>query len=138
MINKLYSRTKIITRLRSGPLGMHIDGFAKALFKEGYTSNVLKQKIQAASLLGSWLSLQQIDITALDEQCVEEFLNHCRRNRHLNDVQIPGLAQLLRYLRKTGLISAAPLTDVDTLQPMEREFSDYLTYERHISPPAIK
>jgi len=117
---------------------MHIDGFAKALFKEGYTSNVLKQKIQAASLLGSWLSLQQIDITALDEQCVEEFLNHCRRNRHLNDVQIPGLAQLLRYLRKTGLISAAPLTDVDTLQPMEREFSDYLTYERHISPPAIK
>ena len=138
MINKVYSSAKLITRLRSGPLGEHIDGFAETLYKEGYSLHVLKGKFQIVVMLGSWLSQQQIDIAAIDEQCIAEFLDHCSRRRQLGNLYTGTLDQLLTYLRKKGVLPAAVHVDVDTRQPIERNFSDYLAYERGLSAPVIK
>lgn len=137
MINKIYSSASLISRLYSGPLGEHIDGFAISLYNNGYSIHVLREKFQIVVRLGSWLSQQQIEIAAFDEQCIIEFLDHCSRRRQLGTVTAT-LDQLLAYLRKKGVLPAAVHADVDTRQPIERKFSDYLALERGLSEPAIK
>ena len=138
MTNKLYSREKIVNYLHSGPLGGHIDGFAVALSEEGYSPNVLKAKIKAVGVWGNLLSQQEIDLPTLDERYIDEFLDHCRLGWQLKGRQTAALRQFLNYLRKVGVLFAAVQTDVDKRQPIERVFSDYLTYERGISVATIR
>ena len=135
MIERFYSRSETITRLRSGPLGGHIDAFAETLLKQGYSFYVITEKIRAVGKIGRWLSQQQMNLVALDEQCILEFMEYCRGKQFLSENQSAALNQLLCYLRKAGVVPTAPAMSTDTRQAIEKEFEKYLAMERGVSLP---
>lgn len=138
MIERFYSRSETITRLRSGQLGSHIDGFAESLSTQGYSFDVLKEKIRAVGKIGRWLSQGQVDLVALDEQRIIEFIEYCRGKQFLSDIQSAALNQLLCYLRKVGAVPPAALITTDTRQLIEKKFEEYLATERGLSCRTIR
>ena len=139
MIEQLYSRPGTITRMRSSPLGKHIDGFADWLSKQGYTPNVNREKIRAVSSLGWWLHTQHIDLSALEERTIDEFMEYSCQRRRLSDAQSAALRQLLCYLRKVGVVSGTvPRKNEYKYRAIEKEFANYLANERGVSEPVIK
>ena len=138
MIEQFYSRSETITRLRSGPLGSHIDRFVETLEKQGYSPNVIRQKIHAVGALGQWLVGQHIDITSLDEQCILAFVEHRRRERCHLDGEPAALRELLRYLRQVGVVHSSEPTKADMRDPVEKAYADYLANERGLMAPTIR
>ncbi|MGD0919638.1 MAG: site-specific integrase [Thermodesulfobacteriota bacterium] len=134
MIERFYSRPETIARLRSGPLGSHIDGFTETLSKQGYSFDVITKKIRAVGKIGRWLSQGQVDLVALDEQRIIEFIEYCRGKEFLSETQSAALNQLLCYLRKAGVVPTVTPISTDMRQPIEKEFEEYLALERGVSP----
>ena len=137
MIDRLYSASRTITRLRSGPLGAHMDGFAEELSAQGYPPSTLRPKIRWVGYLNQWLGDRQIDATDLNEERIAEFLA-CHRATH--DIQNPDdvtFRQLLCYLRNAGLVpEAVPKRRDRQLHPVLEEFAQYLAEERGLGATA--
>ena len=138
MIEQLYARPGTIARLRSGPLGDHVDAFAEMLSKQGYSPSGVRRKIATGYALGQWLSRQQHDLAMLDERRICEFRKHCRSGQRSKDGISATLGQLLRYLRQVGAVPASVPRALDTRQPIEKEYEDYLAYERGLTAPTIR
>ena len=138
MLEQLYSRPTTITQLHTGPLGAYIDGFAERFSKEGYSSSTLRAKIRVVDMLGKWLTIKRIDLAALDEGRVEEFLESRRRRGFVTGTVSAASKQLLSYLRAVGAVPAATLLDSDTLPSVEKEYAEYLARERGNTAPTIR
>jgi len=131
MTDQLYSNPEILARLRSGPLGAHIDGFAVALSEQGYSQSALKVKIRWIDYLNQWIRRRQIVIGNLNEQRIAEFLEYQRRERRIRNSDAAALRQLLHYLRDAGLVpKAVPKSDDSEVHPVWEEFARYLAQER--------
>ena len=55
MIDRYFSAPKTLRRLRSGPSGAYIDGFADALTRDGYAHASVVRYLRAAAHLGVFL-----------------------------------------------------------------------------------
>ena len=55
MLETYFSARKTLARLRTGPSGPHIDGFAEALEQEGYSSASAVRYLRAAAHFGHFL-----------------------------------------------------------------------------------
>src|SRR5258708_21411365 len=56
MLDNYFSASKMLGHLRSGPSGLHLDGFAAALKRQGYTDDTAVRYVRAAAHLGHVLS----------------------------------------------------------------------------------
>jgi len=124
MLERFFSSTYVLNRLRDGALGEFVDDLAAHLHERGHSRRVAQAYICATGHFAHWLVGERIPPTALDEKTatrfIEEHLPVCEcsvptgSRCHLR----PGLAQLLIVLRERGCISARPvkeLSPVDTL-----------------------
>src|SRR5207249_10229 len=55
MLETYFSAPKTLARLRTGPSGPHVDGFADALQQEGYSQASAVRYLRAATHLGHFL-----------------------------------------------------------------------------------
>lgn len=138
MIDKFYSNAKKINYLRSGPLGEHIDNFSKSLLNKGYSNQNLVVKIRAVGRLSNWMSFHNLGIENFSEKIITKFLEDSHLARNGLKVQSCALGQFLDFLRSKEVLTAAKPKHIDTRQPIEKEFSDYLVYDRGISKEAIR
>jgi hypothetical protein len=58
MIERYFSRTFTITRLRYGPLGPELDTLATTLQQQGYTWESIRGYLRGCAQFGQWLSQQ--------------------------------------------------------------------------------
>ncbi len=121
-------------RYRCGPIGPHLDGFARLLSEQGYSKQFGMQKIRVVSLLSRWLARSRLGIRQFDEQRIAEFLRTqrraLRRQRHVEHT----LNQLLQYFRRSKIIPEPPPPRVK--KPSDLLLLDYqrfLTEERGLS-----
>src|SRR5260370_18364474 len=56
MLDNYFSASKMLGHLRSGPSGLHLDGFAAALKRQGYTDDTAVRYVRAAAHLGHVLA----------------------------------------------------------------------------------
>src|SRR5260370_11512913 len=49
MLDNYFSASKMLGHLRSGPSGLHLDGFAAALKRQGYTDDTAVRYVRAAA-----------------------------------------------------------------------------------------
>ena len=78
MIEQSFSDPKTLLRLRSGPLGAHIDGFTLKLSEQGYARFSVKYKIGVVNALGVWLHRRHLDAEDVNEQRIREFILYRR------------------------------------------------------------
>lgn len=66
-------------RSHSGPLGLHVDAFARQLQKLGYASSTRREKLGVVAKFNRWLQRRELLATDVDEQIVVKYLG--RRGR---------------------------------------------------------
>ncbi len=138
MIAEYYSRVVDQDRLRQGPLGPYMDGFAGLLFQQGYSRSVGWQKIRLLADLSQWLQRQKIQIGALNEQCIADFFKTRwkRLRRRCNDA--PTLSLFLQHLRQEGVIPDIPKSASDSpIELIAGRYATFLTQERRLSPSTV-
>lgn len=83
MLETYCSAPKTLRRLRAGPSGPHIDGFAAWLAAEGYSPAVARRYLRVAAHLGQFLQLQGKTLADMDSSTAATFF------RHLGDCHCP-------------------------------------------------
>ncbi len=137
MLDQFYVFPSTRERLRLGPLGPHIDGFARHLSERGHPRSTARHKIRSVAALSSWLEIKQRGVEDLDEQLVSEFLRY-RRHRGFSQYEAPqALRDLLSHLRHAGVIGCAPAREESPLHAVEQRFTKYLIQERGLAKPTI-
>src|SRR5947209_3319900 len=138
MIERFQLNPTKLEPFRSGPLGPHLDCFARLLAEQGYSYEVGMQKIRLVALLSRWLEQKQIRIEQLNEQCITDFLaaqkKALRRRRQVRHT----LGQLLQELRRSGVIpeqQPAPVEGPTDL--LMQDYARFLACERGLSQVSL-
>ena len=74
MIEHGFTRTSVITRLRRGPLGTHLDALATILHQHGYAPDSIRRTLRAGEQFGRWLAQHGHAIADVDEALVERYI----------------------------------------------------------------
>jgi integrase/recombinase XerD len=109
MIKHGFTRTSVITRLRHGPLGPHLDTLATTLHQQGYAPDSIRRALRAGEQFGQWLAQHGHAIADVDEALVARYI------RTLPPPPVghwpkaaAGLPHLLRLWRQQDLLPPCP------------------------------
>ena len=137
MIDQFYSDPLSLQRLRSGPLGSHIDTFAQILSAQGYVGSAAKEKIRVVAGLSAWLQRRQLGVETLDEQSISAFLRYWRRRGLCRRSTSHTLGMLLGLLRDGGFTRKVASVENSALYGVEKDFARYLTQERGLAQATL-
>jgi hypothetical protein len=70
MLEHVFSRTRVIARLRCGPLGPYLDELATSLHHQGYAPSSIQRYLHAGDRFGRWLQRQGDVLSEMDEGCL--------------------------------------------------------------------
>ncbi|GMQ96317.1 MAG: site-specific integrase [Gammaproteobacteria bacterium] len=128
-----FQYSKVLRRLREGPLGVHIDRYAARLLREGHCYQSGARCIRVVGDFSRWLARKRLDIRDVDERAVEQYQRFRARYRHPFLSDRPALYRLLVVLREIDVI--APQTPIvpSPLEQIEQDFERYLSQERGLS-----
>jgi integrase/recombinase XerD len=102
-----------LARLRASAGAEHLDGFADALFRAGYSRRSGIRYVNGAAHLGNWCKRAGIAVEQIDEGVVRRFLDHLSRcgcprstcDRRRDSRAAAG--HFLEYLRRRGIVPAS-------------------------------
>jgi site-specific recombinase XerD len=135
MITKFYSDPEIVHRLRFGPLGPHIDAFARMLFEQGYSCPAAKQKIHLIAELSLWLNGRHLALSSLNEKTIDRFKQDRRR---LHRGESAALRQIIQFLRRTDVIKTPRTKSKEpALERITEAFARYLAAERGLQSVTV-
>jgi hypothetical protein len=104
MLEIYFVAPKTLARLRAGPSGPYLDGFAASLERDGYRGATAVRYLRAAAHLGHFLQGQGGALTDVDLSAFFVHLQTCRCSRSKGGSQgAPRAAQRGRYGRSEGL-----------------------------------
>jgi len=139
MVDHFFVDPLALRRLRTGPLGEHIDRFAALLSERGYARQTAKVQIRLVADLSHWLQRRRLGVGDLDEQRVLRFLRHKRRDGRVYPGEAATLRVFLEQLRHTGVIPiVVSAGDKPVLHPLECAFAQYLSQERGLSQATLR
>ena len=140
MLETYFSVTKMLGRLRSGPSGPYLDGFAAALKRQGYSPATAVRYLRAAAHLGHVMAehgLANIDVAAFGDHlrtCRCSRASGGRRNHHT----IFGARLFRQYLVDIGVCRPAA-TPTEPAEPqLVASFKVWLRKHRGAAAPTIK
>lgn len=126
-----------LTIYQTGPLAVHLPGFADLLGQYGYTDENGRTKLRQLREFSQWLQLRRIGAGAINEQVVAAF-RAGRRNRSRYFGEGATLSIFLRHLR--GLNVVPPPCPALTESPLDlvvREYREYQVNERCLGEPSV-
>jgi site-specific recombinase XerD len=138
MIDGFYARDVKLDHFRCGPLAAHVDGFAGQLLSQGYATHTGRLKIRLVADFSAWLDRRHWRVQDLEEEPISEFLKARKRQHLLRRGDPRTLTQLLHHLRQDGHTPqrrAAPSND--PMDQLIRDYGQFLTYQRGLSPTTI-
>ena len=111
MLSEFFESASRIQKLRGGPDGQLLEGFAQELCQSGYAEITARRHIRAAEHLIHWIGRKGRTVAALDDRMIEEFVQHLNRCRcpqygrtHWRELR--NSARLfLRYVRLSDLVT---------------------------------
>lgn len=131
----------MLGHLRSGPSGPHLDGFAAALERRGYSPATAVRYLRAATHVGHVMAEQRASPDDIDLAAFSEHLRTCRcprakggrRNHHT----VYGARLFRRHLVEIGMCRPAVATAPAEPHLVAR-FKAWLCKHRGASYPTIK
>lgn len=131
MLETYFEAPATLKRLRSGPTGPFIDGFAAALQEASYTRWTARGYLRAAAHLGIWMQAGDLNVHDLGESALDAFaghLPHCtcvRRNRGIFSDAAAGTRHFVVHLQAAGVL---PPADDDLNVPLPEWLTKYETW----------
>ncbi len=146
MLERFYSAPKTLARLRTGPSGPHIDGFADYLAKAGYASSSALRYLRVAAHLGHFLDSQGKTLTDVDAGMPALFRQHLPRCRcplsnggKVNHHTFFGVKCFHRYLVELGVCASEPIRAVMPDEPeLIIAFRHWLEMHRGATPSTCR
>lgn len=141
MLERCFKNPLTLHRLRAGPAGPFLDGFAESLYAEGYSSETSGSYLGAADHLGQWAARRGGALADLDEGLLARFVHHlpqcrCRGGRRGGRTRVPfRVYAFLRYLRDAGVVTtSAPEA---TRSPLVTEYGAWMRDRRGLAATTI-
>lgn len=146
MLETYFSAPKTLRRLRTGPSGPYIDGFAAHLGEAGYSSGSAVRYLRAAAHLGHFLERRGMTFADVDAGISETFRQHLPRCRcplsnggKVNHHTFFGVKRFHRYLVALGVCANDPArTTVPDEPVLITGFRHWLEVHRGVAPPTCK
>ena len=143
MLENYFEAAATLTRLRSGPPGPFIDGFAASLHEAGYRRWTARGYLRAAAHLGVWMQRKRVIIRALDEGSLRDFANHLprckclRRNSGVYCDAVAGNRLFLGFLRDQGILPQPPRTVEVTVPEVVAQFEQWMRHHRGVTASTL-
>ncbi len=115
-----------------GPLQRHIDWFARRLAEQGYAPITTREKLRLVTHLSQWLQDRHLGAEVLDEQRLDQFLQHRQQQGRMPRHNHHALRTFLSELRDAGMLPV-PARQQSAIDVLADAFADYLTHERDLS-----
>jgi len=129
----------VARRLYAGPLGAHIDPLAQQLAAQGYAPWTAKYTMRLLADLSGWLQHHALTVTALNEPCLERFLQDRYQTGSPHRDDHPILRRLLAQLREQEVIPRAVVAQaLQAYDHIVSDFQHYLLHQRGLEPPTIR
>src|SRR3954452_21277880 len=90
-----------------GPWGPFVGGFAAELGRLGYSCFTAEAQLQLMAHVSSWLEDRGLEAGQLTPARLQEYLAYRRACGHVHRFSPRGLAPLLVFLRRLGVVPAA-------------------------------
>jgi site-specific recombinase XerD len=146
MLETYFSAPKTLHRLRTGPRGPHIDGFADTLERAGYAKASAVRYLRNAAHLGQFVDLVGGGLAAIDANTLRAF------NRHLSHCQCPssnggttdhhacfGVKWFYNYLVQKGVCQRHSIPVVKKTTPeLVVGFRDWFEKHRGAAEPTLR
>lgn len=127
------SRVKV-----TGPLVPYVTGFRAEIAAQGYRPNALSDQLRLMAHVSRWLAAKGLEASDLTAERVEEFLVARREAGYVLWCSPKGVAPLLAYLRRVGVVpligSTIPITPAGQLL---EDFRVYLVEERGLAAATV-
>jgi site-specific recombinase XerD len=144
MLEAFVSRSEDCERLRSGPAGQYLDGFAEYLGRSSYRQLVGRLRIHTAWHFTSWAQSCGIPITALDEVALERFQHHLSScqcvgpngGKDSRDARA-GSRLFLRFLVRCGVVSKHE-DDTPRIPALVQAFRAWLVKHRGVTEVTLR
>jgi len=131
MIEHGFTRTSVITRLRCGPLGAHLDTLAATLHQHGYAPDSIRRTLRASDQFGWWLTQHGYAIAEVDEALVARYIRTLPPPRVGQwPKAAAGLPHLLRLWRQQDLLP--PRTSTPAQTEAAQGLGRYAQYLEHV------
>jgi site-specific recombinase XerD len=146
MLENFFCAPKTLHRLRTGPSGPYIDGFADELARSGYSGATAVRYLRAAAHLGCFVHRARADLEAVDARMLEAFARHFARCRcpRSNGGSTGyhayfGAKLFQRYLSQRGICRDGEVGVDGVDEPaLVVAFRDWLHVHRGASRPTIR
>jgi site-specific recombinase XerD len=129
-----------LERLRSGPSGPYLDGFAHKLHLAGYSQGGAQRLIRAAAHLGAWGQTNDNPIQSFNKDTLASFQHHLsscccpKSNGGRGPNVFFGAKRFLEYLHQIGVVSSIGDEHTDSASPqLMTSFFDWLQQHRGTS-----
>jgi integrase/recombinase XerD len=132
MLDQIFVRPGVVARLRRSPLGPHLDPFATALHRTGYTTSSIQRFLCAAEKFAQWLHGHGYSVYEMDKGLLRVYLSGLTRHRGGSlPKAAQGLGHLVRFLQHRGVTHLRQ--DGLVITPLEEWLSAYDTHLAHVA-----
>lgn len=146
MLETYFVAPKTLGRLRSGPSGPYLDGFAASLARDGYSRATVARYLRAAAHLGHFLSRQGGKLADIDLSTAGDFFRHLQdcRSRISNGGNCShhpyfGARRFSKYLLQIGVCQSSVTTPIQCPEPaLVADFRQWLRKHRGASEPTVR
>lgn len=127
------SRVKV-----TGPLVPYVAGFRAELVSQGYRPNAQSDQLRLMAHVSRWLASKGLDVEQLTPERVEEFLVARRAAGYVLWCSPKGVALLLAYLRRLGVVPLPERTIPTTpAEQLLEAYRSYLVEERGLAASTV-
>ena len=138
MLEHFFKDSTVVQRLRSNPLGQHLDSFAGCLAEGGYTRHTGKCKICVLADFGWWVEQNGIAVTKLDERIVDAFVQEWQSHDHRYKDYLSTVRCLLEHLWAEGVVPfPKSVYEQSSLSQIEHRYENYLKVERGLTQVTV-
>lgn len=121
-----------------GPLRPFAGGFAAELGLQGSRRQSVAEHLLLVASLSDWLEAEALDAVGLADEQVLRFVAARRAAGHANHLTPRSLAPLLSYLRRLGVVPAAPPpVAASAVEVLLARFAEYLAVERGLAAGTV-
>jgi site-specific recombinase XerD len=139
MLTKYFNDRKTLEKLRSGPAGPHLDGFAIQLECNGYSRQTARRHIRGAGHFSAWAEANGSTINALDETGLVAFSRYLSSHERLKyktgryTSTFIGARHFVTFLKISGVVSSLPLSSSTiTRPPIVSDFCHWMRNHRGV------
>lgn len=130
-LNLFLKDTNTISRLRRGPLGIHLDSFAQEQHNQGYNFAVAGLRIRIVAGFCRWLKQNRIQVEKISVEEIASYLQFRRQKSTGCDAS--ALKHFVAFLQRNGVIEGSSTTSPTAVMRLIDDFVLYLRKERGLA-----